>query len=382
MSLLDIQSIFPDIVGSAQKKREEEVFQTQMAANGLEGLAGRSMARMNQNVPARLFQATGNRGLLTGSQNMAQELKTIDPRDPGAAEALLEATRKYSPEKVPAVFAAMEKQRQQAVQEDLDERRVRTQEANQELNAKKFGFETGERWDAYREEQAFNRGIATTRLQNEQTRLGMDERQLRIAEQNFEIGSQRNQREMQSFAVEQADRLRDGDVRGSLSEILKGMDMPELAEGVQSPTASITAILQASTRIQENRIMESIKSAELTAGSPPKEAEIDSWVNAAINDVDTVSRSGTFGWRKEENAPEIAYLLRSFYQGGGYQVADPVERKKLAYEYVERYAGFSKKSTTAEVTSGTTSEDIAAQVTQGITVGDVARPPLGSFEGR
>ena len=126
--------------------------------------------------------------------------------------------------------------------------------------------------------------------------------------------------------------------------------------------------------------MESIKSAELETGSPPKEAEIDSWVNAAINDADTEEKVGWF--RKEDNRPEIAYLLRSFYQGGGYQVADPVERKKLAYEYVERYAGFSKKSTTDNVTSGTTSEDIAAQVTQGITVGDVARPPLGSFEGR
>ena len=133
MGYFDIQSVFPELKTPQQELEERTRTNTLQAASGQAGLVGSLTARMQQQMAPRLAQATGNRGMLTPQQNMVRETQSIDARDPNAGALLLEAAKKYAPERVPAVMAAMEQQRQTILKEDLERRNIESQIDNRRV---------------------------------------------------------------------------------------------------------------------------------------------------------------------------------------------------------------------------------------------------------
>ena len=375
---LDIQSVFPEIAMKAAQDRQTE---RMTGWAGLENLAQKSQQRLSAGLRGGLAQATGNTGLLTGDQNFMRAVQAYDPQKEDADLTLLEAAKQYAPQRVPALLSAMEKKRQQAFQEDLaSQQNQRANDANAR-DARRFGLEE-QKWTNFKEQQDIENGFARERMANEQRRMGQTDQQISISERNLDLGVQRNAREIRQFAVENADRLSDGDAREAMAKTLEAQGLDLLAEGMRAPGSNMNSILSEAAAIQRAKIAENIKGLELAQGNPPSEATTDSFVNGTIDKLSTESGTGFFNFEKnEENAPEVAFLLRIWYQGGGYMAinANPVAGRQAALEFVKQNSGYFNEED-RDVGTGST------PIGTGVAVPNVnntltGRPALSSYEG-
>jgi hypothetical protein len=116
MGMLDIQSVFPEVSNSALQDRDT---QQMIGWQGLQNLARKGLSNMNQQVRGGLFQATGQEGVLSPEMQMGRAVSAFseNPNAAGADQKLLEATRRFAPDKVPALLQSMEQKRKADQQE-------------------------------------------------------------------------------------------------------------------------------------------------------------------------------------------------------------------------------------------------------------------------
>jgi len=148
--LFDLRSIFKDMLPPDQQMRKMEAEEIAKASNPMAAMAGSSIARLKQRLPARAFQLTGDRGMLSGQQNMARELRDIRPDDPDIFNKSLEAAKKYMPEKIPDLMAAEEARKQQVKAEEaarqaaaLEESKIQSEIAENAAQTRYYDAQAG-----------------------------------------------------------------------------------------------------------------------------------------------------------------------------------------------------------------------------------------------
>jgi hypothetical protein len=127
-----------------QQMRQMEADEIAKAQDPMAAMAGSSIARLKQRLPARAFQLTGDRGMLSGQQNMARELRDIRPDDPDIFNKALEAAKKYMPEKVPDIIAAEKQRRDEEAARRLEIRKIEEQERRGDIEQSRLALDYAE----------------------------------------------------------------------------------------------------------------------------------------------------------------------------------------------------------------------------------------------
>jgi hypothetical protein len=163
MGMLDISSVFPEVSNTALQDRDT---QQMIGWQGLQNLAQRSLANANQQVRGGLFQATGREGVLSPEMQMNRAIGAYseNPEAPGADATLLEATRRWAPDRVPELMKSMETKRQQTrLERRQDEADQRQRNADQ--RAATAAAEATQRHNIQMEESERLKGVARSNMQ-------------------------------------------------------------------------------------------------------------------------------------------------------------------------------------------------------------------------
>lgn len=344
MGMLDIASVYPEISNSAQ---QDKTSMSLMGWEGLQRLAQSSLNYMDQNVRGGLFQATGREGVLSPEMMMGRAISAYskNPTAPGADQVLLEATRKFAPERLPQLLQSMENKRIK----DLEETAWTEDQARRKAEEERAVAEEARRQELHDENMAQVGRLAEIREASRQNHLnryqdptqrqryemaGISEEFLRTAPpeaitEAIDLATQMDDREFREYQMErqmQMDAIQDADreqmkemataTTGIFRDFVEETDSAYLQGSLdlmeQFPTAENYAnFMTAFSRIEAERreTLQRALEASNKAGSEgykPSEDEIDEAMADIIGTAEATGQLRKSGWLGGSKGFEIS----------------------------------------------------------------------------